>query len=112
MSNLKKLKQKTYDILKKHPPSRNDDGVLVAYYIKYNHQSLITLDINREHRSIKLKDFIHMDSIEDIINARKTIQNEDGMLFPTDDKILKKRNKKEIGIAEKVRETNLPYRDA
>jgi len=114
MAKLKTYKEKVFKILKDHMLSRNDDGLVIAYYIKYHQANLVTLDINRTDRCIKLKDFIHLDPIENITRARRIIQNEDGHFLPTDPAVRKQRKIKEKEMPEQVREAvqhAIPYRD-
>ena len=91
---LKTYKQRVRVVLERHEKARNNDGTLLAHYIKDFLPNLVHTDEDGDW-SIKLKDIKNMPPIENIRRSRQLIQNEDGEFLPTDKSVIEGRGVKE-----------------
>lgn len=93
MSELKNFKPKVKSILEEHESARNNDGTLMAYFIKKYCKHLVVevdgLDM------LPLKNFKNLPPFESIRRVRQIIQNDNQILRPTDPAVSKARRIKE-----------------
>lgn len=107
MAELKTYKAKVLKILEKHESARNNDGSLMAYYIKYHLPNLVTdiPDFPDSIPAVPLKNFQYLPPFESIRRVRVIIQNVDGLCPPTDPEVAEARKIKEKNMREcEVRE--------
>lgn len=93
-SELKDYKEKVYAIMEKYEQARNNDWTLIAHYVNTYRYHLL-FENEAKDKCVALKDLKKFPSAETIIRARRLIQNEDGVLLPTDPAVSKKRRIKE-----------------
>lgn len=106
MAELKKYKEKVYEILRDSEAARNNDGVLMAHYINIYHPNLVKLDEEGD-KVIKLKSLRLLPPLENIRRVRQIIQNVNNDFLPTDAKVRKNRRIKEENWRQyEVREAN------
>jgi len=91
---LKTYKQRVRVILERYPNARNNDGTLLAHYIKDFLPYMVQQDKEGEW-SVKLKDIKSMPPLENIRRSRQLIQNDGGEFLPTDPEVIKARKIKE-----------------
>lgn len=92
---LKHYKEKVQTILEEHEQSRNNDGTMIAYFVKKYCKSLIVTDPDG-NEMIPLKHLKHLPPLESLTRARRIIQNDIQILRPTDPEVLKGRRMKEL----------------
>ena len=95
---------KVYKVMLDNESARNNDWTLMAHYIKRYYSRLIF-----EHDGdwcIKLKSMKKLPSWQSIRLSRQVLQNEKGLVLPTDPKVTKVRRLKEKSIKE------VEYREA
>lgn len=97
MEELKGRAQKVYKIMDRHENARNNDWTLMAHYINTYYPKFTQTDANGDI-VIKLKDLKYLPSWQSIRLSRQIIQNEHGLLLPTDEKVRKIRKIKEKDI--------------
>lgn len=94
---LKGRAHKVFKIMAEYPQARNNDWTLMAHYIHIYYFRLLQKDQDGD-LVIKLKHLKELPSWQSIRLARQIIQNEKGLLLPTDPKVLKIRKIKEENI--------------
>ena len=97
MEELKGRAKKVYAVMSLYEQARNNDWSLMAFYINKYYGGLVNLDVDGD-KVIKLKDLKNLPSWQSIRLARQIIQNEKGLLLPTDEKVRKLRKIKEQDI--------------
>jgi hypothetical protein len=97
MEELKGRAKKVFRIMDENEGARNNDWTLMAHYIKRHYSQLTNLDADKD-LVIKLRDLKKLPSWQSIRLARQVIQNEQGLLLPTDPKVTKLRKIKEKNI--------------
>lgn len=105
-NELPKKVRRVANILRDHVKARNNNGTLLAYYIRLYNPTCIDKDAEGVPH-IKLNKLQNLDSIESIIRARRIVQNHHGLYLPTDPKVRKARRIKELNYTNaEVREAN------
>jgi hypothetical protein len=94
---LRDYKKKVYKIMEQHESARNNDGSLIAYFIKYHCPQIITHTKDGE-LAILLSNLKYLPPFNSIRVARQAIQNINGVLLPTDPAVIKARRIKEKNI--------------
>lgn len=89
--------KKVYRVMSEHEQARNNDWTLMAHYINTYYTTLTAVDQDGD-LVIKLKNLKKLPSWQTIRLARQIIQNEKGLLIPTDPKVVKLRKIKEQNI--------------
>jgi CO dehydrogenase nickel-insertion accessory protein CooC1 len=91
---LRHYKEKVQKILEEHEQARNNDGTLIAHFVKRYYKTLLVVDPDG-NEMLPLKNFKHLPPMETITRARRIIQNDNHMLIPTDPNVAKARRIKE-----------------
>ena len=91
---LKHYKEKVQKILEDHEQARNNDGTLIAYFVKKHCKTLLVVDPDG-NEMLALKNFKNLPPMESIVRARRIIQNTNQILIPTDPRVSKARRIKE-----------------
>ena len=94
---LKGRAAKVYTVLEERPHARNNDWTLMACYILKYYSKLLFTNADGDW-CIKLKNLKILCSWQSIRLARQIIQNEHGLLLPTDPKVMRVRKIKEKNI--------------
>lgn len=103
--NLSKLALQVVKILEENEKARNNDGTMVAYYIKKYHPSRVSYD-PANNPYVTLNNLQHLTSFESLTRARRIVQKSHGLYPPTDPKVAKARGIKELNY------TNTEVREA